>query len=244
MTKIAGISCYYYLRNKIVNWLDSDNESSWQQHMLDPERRHVLMKYGLASPESVTYKFNSQGFRSEEFSDQPGFIALGCSFTLGMGVPYLQTWPQIIADHLGLPAWNLGQGGGSMDTCWRLLNHWLAILPTEFVCLLRPTSDRFEFYLDQQKPCMFLPSQHDTHAIQKYWYDDLRNSETNFEKNHMALSYLCAMHGKKMYWLDLEQAMWNLPHREPWPLARDMLHVGFDSHEHCAKMFLRLIDQN
>jgi hypothetical protein len=46
---------------------------------------------------SVNYKFNSQGFRSREFkinSNKPVILTLGCSHTVGVGIPVEDNWPE------------------------------------------------------------------------------------------------------------------------------------------------------
>lgn len=61
------------------------------------------------APSDCIYRFNSLGFRGEEFDPAARlkiFVA-GCSYTFGLGVPDEQTWPvllkKLLADRLGIP---------------------------------------------------------------------------------------------------------------------------------------------
>lgn len=44
----------------------------------------------------VEYKINSLGYRSDEFEKNVDLLALGCSNTLGQGLPLEYTWPNLI----------------------------------------------------------------------------------------------------------------------------------------------------
>jgi hypothetical protein len=46
------------------------------------------------SPDLYTYKYNSHGFRSIEFSSDIDVLTVGCSFTFGTGLPFEYTWSQ------------------------------------------------------------------------------------------------------------------------------------------------------
>ena len=46
------------------------------------------------SPDLYTYKYNSHGYRSIEFSSNVDILTVGCSFTFGTGLPFEYTWSQ------------------------------------------------------------------------------------------------------------------------------------------------------
>jgi len=62
-----------------------------------------------------TYKFNSYGYRSPEYSSSNELLSLGCSQTMGMGVPEDGHWPSILAETLGVKYSNLAYGGWSIQ---------------------------------------------------------------------------------------------------------------------------------
>jgi len=53
----------------------------------------------VARPE-YNYIWNSDGLRSIEFSNKPNVIALGCSITLGQGLPVDLRWSNLLSDML------------------------------------------------------------------------------------------------------------------------------------------------
>lgn len=220
-------------------WVDSDSNQSFLEHMKDPERCAQLKKYGWDKPGVITYQFNSHGFRCNEFDDSTGIIAIGCSFTAGVGLPLESTWPSIVGKELGVSVWNLGVGGGSMDTCFRLLHHYIGMLRAKYVLLLAPSVQRFEIHTQEEVLC-FHPNAI-IHPMQKWWYACESNGELNFIKNILALEQLCSQHNKQLIVKRLETDLFGLDTGDKWPPARDMLHVGEVAQAHCAKKFLETI---
>ena len=148
-------------------------------------------------------------------------------------------WPTMVGDDLGLSVWNLGVGAGSMDTCFRLLYHYIDRLNAQYVLLLAPSSQRFELHTQDTVHC-FHPQQMN-HPIQRWWYECESNGQLNFYKNTLALQQLCQQHKKRLIMQTLENALFVLPHRDKWPPARDMLHVGTEDQAKCAAIFLDAI---
>jgi len=88
--------------------------------------------YGFDESNTKTYRFNSLGFRGEEFDpDAPvKLFVSGCSNTFGVGVDLEESWPflfkQKLAEQRDLPApsvnlMNFSQGGASNDYVTRTL---------------------------------------------------------------------------------------------------------------------------
>jgi hypothetical protein len=68
-----------------------------------------------AAPELLDYSFNSHNFRSDEFHEGTNILALGCSHTLGIGVPENLTWPSFVKELTGIDdVVNLGKTGASI----------------------------------------------------------------------------------------------------------------------------------
>lgn len=61
------------------------------------------------------YQWNSDGLRSIEFSTKPKVIALGCSNTLGQGLPVERRWSDILGKMIGEPVGNIAYSGASMS---------------------------------------------------------------------------------------------------------------------------------
>ena len=140
--KINYDSCYIdnfnagSLANRTVKWLPQDTEELYLENL--KSNQLALERNGWIDTE-ITYKFNSFAFRCEEFTNDPSILFLGCSHTVGVGLPVEHTWPTIVANKLNLKCYNLGQGGGSADTAYRLGSHWIPkILPNIVVLLISP----------------------------------------------------------------------------------------------------------
>ena len=135
--------------NDTVSWHSADTETLFNKHQKSKATRLQLKELGWTK-DSIQYKFNEHGFRSDSFSESPGTICLGCSVTFGVGLPYEKTWPYLISKKLNLSCWNLSQPGGSLDTCYRLAKYWVPILKPKYIFILIPTMYRREFYDDDK----------------------------------------------------------------------------------------------
>jgi hypothetical protein len=66
----------------------------------------------------IKYKYNSQGFRDAEWPNDLSNViwCVGDSFTVGLGQPFEETWPQMLERRTGKRCLNLGEDGCSNDT--------------------------------------------------------------------------------------------------------------------------------
>lgn len=98
-----------YIANKTVQWHNSDKPENY------------VSKGNLYKPESFGYTFNSQGFRCDEFTNEPSLVFIGCSITEGIGLPLEQCWAHRVASELNVPYINIGMGGAGYDAMSRAL---------------------------------------------------------------------------------------------------------------------------
>ena len=75
---------------------------------------------------SIIYKFNQMGYRDEEWPTDltKKLWAVGDSFTVGLGQPLEETWPQLVQQRLGKRIINVSMNGAS--------NNWIA-RKTQFI---------------------------------------------------------------------------------------------------------------
>jgi len=111
----------------ISYWSGSDSEQTYHGHLKNPGHRKLLEKYEWIDTH-IEYRANRQSFRADEFDNRPCGLSLGCSFTRGIGLHENQVWPSVLSTLSGLHFWNLGVGGGAMDTCTRLLDYYISKL--------------------------------------------------------------------------------------------------------------------
>jgi hypothetical protein len=218
--------------------------------MQDPEHQKYFAEQGWDKPGAISYKMNSEGFRCDEFEGGPYLLALGCSFTLGTGLPVEDTWPSIVGAALGLKVVNLGWGGNGADTCFRMGEYWIPTLQPSLVIMLTPPSHRFELLLDfdsvkhlQPLPVdVFMPGspsglfKNDNYI--KHWFLNNENARLNKVKNELAVKQLCLENNVPCMIYDAHEAF-GRP-REVLGYARDHMHAGTVGHKWLAG---RMIDE-
>ena len=132
-SKIYGEHTQTQFANKSLRWSGADSEQRFDQHQRDPVKSKILQELGWTK-ESITYNYNSAGFRDRQFDSTVSGIAIGCSITEGTGVREEQTWPSVLEKSTNYKVWNLGVAGCSLDCCFRLLDYWIRHLNAKFVC--------------------------------------------------------------------------------------------------------------
>jgi hypothetical protein len=222
-----------------------DNFDLWDTHMKNSNTCRVLELNGWDRPDVITYQFNSHGFRCDEFSDAPGVIALGCSFTGGVALPEDKIWPSLVAKQLNLKLWNLGVGAASMDSCFRLLNHYITKLTVRMVLFLTPSPDRFEMFMPDGTIEYTVPTGAHFNSYQKTWYQAEQNSLQNFSKNSLAIRHLCQINQVKLIEKNHYTDLLKVPGLDELVRStdrgRDLEHPGALSHKLCADLFLNSV---
>lgn len=211
-----------------INWLPMDTESLYKKNL--QERYNDLKKYNWIDSK-FTYKFNSCGFRSVEFNSNPGAVFLGCSLTLGIGLPVDTIWAQLVAHQLGLQCFNLSIGGSSHDTAFRMAHAWLDRLQPKMVVLGTTFAERLELLADD----IVQLSPHNTELPDFYraWINHNANSQLNKIKNALAIEQLCQRVNIKFIAVDATQML-----VAPLDLARDLAHPGVESNRQFSESVL------
>jgi hypothetical protein len=136
---------YTWKRNTVSSWSGYDSEQRWKDHLRDNDARKKLELSGWLQPHPpIIYSYNSHAFRDDELNDRACGIALGCSYTEGVGVAHHQTWPAQLEQIVGFKVWNMGIGGTSIETCFRAMETWVPLLRPRFVAMLDPPIARME----------------------------------------------------------------------------------------------------
>jgi hypothetical protein len=223
-------------------WNGTDSEKNFKENCAIEENYKKLNDLGWLEPNVITYKYNSQGFRDNDFDQEPAGIALGCSHTMGVGIRIEHAWPSQLQNLLGQKIWNLGVGAAALDTCYRLLEYWIENLNVKFVVCAVPQIYRYEVF--NSKWLNILPSMPlDINGFewlieyQKNYLLYDQNSELNQRKNLQAMQHICSKHGVPFYY-DLMKGFVDVA------LARDLQHCGADNQERLAKKFFNMIKGN
>ena len=219
---------YSNLAGRTVLWDTSDSKEWYEKNAknLDTRRRLVELNF-LDRP--IEYTYNSHGFRTAEFDQPIDAVCFGCSFTMGTGIHYQDTWPAQLANLTGLRVANLGHAGSSNDTVFRFAQHYLPLLKPKYAVWLQTDRHRIEVLddsiplsmnilsTDTRNPCA------DDYFI-KTWFSSDSNQILNQQKNTMAFRYLCQDLGITSVVLPREA----VPQQKPFPggNARDLCHPG------------------
>lgn len=228
MTPSYGQSWYkiYGYAGKTVTWCPSDSEDRWDANMANPDLRARLNEFGWTR-DNVSYTFNKDGFRAEEFTDGVGdsVLFLGCSLTMGIGMSLEKTWAYKVASSLGLRRYNLGVGGSGSDMCFRLAYHWIPRLRPKYVVMLTPNAARLEI-LDETENLLYLASHTANSAFFINWLMHPANADMNRLKSVMGVQTICNSIGVPLIEVPVEDVIVprNGERYQSW--ARDLMHPG------------------
>jgi hypothetical protein len=233
--------------NTQPEWMPSDTLERYQELANDPETFEYFQQHGWDKPGAITYKTNSLGFRCDEFNPfVPCIVTLGCSFTMGIGLPVKDIWPTLVGQELNLPVYNISWGGFSADTCFRLAEYWLPkLFKPQLVVMLMPPAARVELitgakgtlppvevYLSSDETLLKRP--HTDYL--RHWFFEETNSRLNSLKNKLAIQQLCKNLKVQCQIYDIHPYL--IPSNQDVGYARDYLHAGPNGHALLAKQVL------
>jgi len=229
---------YPNLISTSVSWLPMDSEELFDYNYKN--NRKKIEKYNWTK-NSITYKFNKFGFRSDEFGEGDSIVFLGCSFTIGIGVPANVHFSNLVATELNLNCYNLGIGGGSNDCCFRLAYYWLAKLKPKICVYVEPEDTRFEIKCEIEEKYQFGNyNVQDIGSLQSplkefypYWLYNDANSFLKKQKNLLGIQKLCDNNSIKFIHTDNKFVEIDY--------ARDLVHPGIKSNANKAQKILNKI---
>lgn len=220
-------SQYFNLANTTLKWLSSDTEELYQKNL--KENYNLLLINGWIK-NTFTYTFNKHGFRCSNFMDENNIMFLGCSNTMGIGIPEEQRWTDIVSLELSLNCVNLGIAGGSADTCFRLCHGWIDRIKPKIVIFSRPPGIRLELISTQNIDNYGIKSHYHDLFFNK-WAMVEDNNSLNYFKNQYAISYMCNL--RQIKFVNLSSMPVSKVDK-----ARDLLHEGVRSNLSFAKKVL------
>ena len=231
--------------NKTLDFLPTDSEENFKKLCETPEFLEYFSSHGWLEPGAISYKMNNYGFRCAEFAHgEDCIVALGCSFTIGIGLPVESTWPELVGQAMGLKVYNLAWGGNAADTCFRMAEYWVPQLKPKAVFMLTPPDSRVELLLasTDQPAEVFFPANEISHNhlafdnYIKHYYTNDENSRLNHKKNKLAVTALCDGLNTPCQIYDANDHMaWS---REEVGYARDRMHAGPKGHKRLAGIIL------
>lgn len=234
-------AAYPFVAGQTVNWLSSDGEETYNQHMKKKQTRRMLKELGWIDSD-ITYQINSHGFRNDEFKlSNNSIMFLGCSYTSGIGLPEHVIFPRLVADHFQMELLNLSQAAGSADTCFRIGSYWIPILKPKIVVCVTPAMNRWEWIEKNGNSIASLIT-----TIPRMWFTREENQLFNRQKNILALKYICAEQNIRFVEYLSEKIFIgekdDMPEELRGDLARDLAHPGIKTHKLAAKNIIEMID--
>lgn len=202
------------------NWVSS--EKHW--FGIDTEDRYKKAPHPSLGPQDIIYKFNAHGFRCPEFSlaetDTGALkvITIGASEVVGIGLPEDKTFAHLLCQHLeqdqGRPVlnFNLGVGGSSADSIFRILMSALPILKPDIVVMVFPFYGRREHIggngrifdynrndAENRLKNLILDPENHSQIQANFTLSNDYNDQINYYKNYFACAALCQQYG--VMWL-------------------------------------------
>jgi hypothetical protein len=229
---------YNNVAGTVQYWDTSDSQENYLQNFQNPNHRKFFEQHGYTE-QSITYRFNSEGFRGSEFAD-PECVCFGCSFTMGTGIAEEHTWPAQFSKLTRYSVANFGLAGSSNDTAVRLAVHYIPKFKPKIAIWLQTDSHRIEVVNEHTKISDNIlagdiqqgPYRNDYYL--KQWFASDINQDLNLLKNTSAFKQVCAQNQvqciivprKNVFFIDR---------------ARDLQHPGPNSNKKLAEEIARLV---
>jgi hypothetical protein len=167
---------------------------------------------GSDNTELCSYSYNELGFRGDSIT-RKGFkvLSLGCSHTEGVGVNYVDTWPQIFCKYIpnGVNL-NFGTGGRSNDFIARCLLTYYDYVKPDLVLIVYPDICRREIYTDEGGIEPFMPQSSWGYLLETTNGENIQNNMValqnensdfiNWYKNHLLIKYFLESKGANWLW--------------------------------------------
>lgn len=222
-------------------WAAGDTEDTWTANQRDGAMRRLLDAAGWRI-DSVEYRYNNHGFRSDDdwdVSDRgAGAMFLGCSITEGIGLNIEQTWGYRMSRHLGGRFYNMGQSGTGIETQYRLMRAWAPVLMPTAILTLGAIGPRREVLRDNGTNPLLIGA----------WtpYDEMGNTDFGLlsEADHRlstertldAMRYTATRLGIPLYVPSIEAGdRARQRYLDTKELARDGMHHGPGYHEELSR---------
>jgi hypothetical protein len=196
---------------------------------------------GVYKDVRITYKTNAQGWRSREIipaSPNRKIMFVGCSFTMGIGLPYEDVWTSVATRHieaaLGEPVeqHNFGYGAHGNDFFAMVVHQVLPILKPDFlVVLFTDLSRRTFFHQFGYRTALlsgYVPDGAETFHKAFLELQSDANDFMDFAGQHSLIDAVAKLNGTPWVWQSIKG-----PHAWP-PLAQVAKYVRIDNMIDCA----------
>lgn len=113
------------------NYILNNFTNTQQLSIYLPNQKNPFMPKTLDYPSNLIdkendYEINELGFRGR-LKDNPEILAVGCSYTFGVGVPEDGSWPSILSSEINKDVANLGIPGTTIKEILKLIVRYVSI---------------------------------------------------------------------------------------------------------------------
>jgi uncharacterized CHY-type Zn-finger protein len=201
------------------SFTETRKNEEWQWNPMDLESAWKPTNSGLPNyaKDAFTYKFNSHGYRSDEFAVHSDFpiLFMGCSMTEGVGLPINEIWPSFILEKMkklsqfagkSLPMFNIAVGGGGLDMQARCLAETIDHIKPKLIVYMHFSSYRREFCIKDDYARNWLPvcDDLDKFGMSKFCADKHYAAYHSLKSLHL-LNMTAKAYNTKIHLISLEQ---------------------------------------
>lgn len=238
----------------------------------DSEKEYYRTGNRNYSPESVSYKFNSRGYRSMDIdlknpSPNKKIAFIGCSITQGVGVPWEELWTtrltEMLSAHYGeeFEQHNFGYGGTGNDMMAMIAYQIVPVIKPDLLVVLFANPARRMHFSDYTTRNHLLPNTSEgvpSNLYEAYlqlqtdandWYDFVRQFsmiDMTAKINNVPWvwnSWFPLPENANLY-LDMhDKVSDDFPHPSTWDRARDNRHPGKRTNQEIADQYMKKIIQ-
>lgn len=119
--------------NESLNWVETDSNREYDNNKSDVDP--------IYRGKQIEYNFNSHGYRCNELNSYPAgnfLLAVGCSYTQGVGLFNEHVWCNVLGNSLDMPAMNLGAPGMGLEyVMYTTLNYLNGDFPLPKVAVIQ-----------------------------------------------------------------------------------------------------------
>jgi len=129
------------LVNQTVHFFVDSEKKLYQKDMKDPSRKKLIERFGWTDT-NITYTFNSDGFRSDEFNQQCYILTAGCSESFGHSLDLESMWAKKLCDHFNCAHMNIAIPGSAWKNVAMRIGYWVPKLKPKIVAIFSPPTYR------------------------------------------------------------------------------------------------------
>ena len=221
----------------------------WEKNAYEVNKRKLGAEwyYSDNKHNPLTYNFNSNGYRCShshpnDYDDY--FLAIGCSNTLGMGIHEENRYSNIIEKNTQIPTFNLGYSGGSALYVFYNISYFLScnIKPPRCVFIQWPEPFRYTVITDYgiDRIGLVNSNKKEKQRLARYWHEvhPSASQESSRFSYYTTKSLLEVANIPAVHISDHTNFYKDALHWHGVDKARDLLHLGIESHQRIADMML------